>query len=172
MSRASPAWTSYASKAWCTVGLLQLVDDEGLLLDVASGGELHTALVAGVDPAKLIFHGNNKSSAELEQALEVGVGRIVCDSFDELDRLERLAAARDVVARLLAADHPGHRRAHPRVRTHGSRRLRSSGSPCRSGSPTRPSCTPATSHTSRSSASTPTSAPRSSGPIRSSPTPR
>jgi diaminopimelate decarboxylase len=98
---------TYASKAWCTVGLLQLVDEEGLLLDVASGGEMHTALIAGVDPAKLIFHGNNKSAQELDRALEVGVGRIVCDSFDELDRLERLAAARDVVAKVWLRITPG-----------------------------------------------------------------
>ena len=98
---------TYASKAWCTVGLLQLVDEEGLLLDVASGGEMHTALIAGVDPANLIFHGNNKSAAELDQALEVGVGRIVCDSFDELDRLEALAAARDVVAKVWLRITPG-----------------------------------------------------------------
>jgi diaminopimelate decarboxylase len=89
---------AYASKAWCTVGILQLVVDEGLWIDVVSGGELHTALVAGVDPALLIFHGNNKSADELDRALEVGVGRIVVDSFDELERLERLAAAREVTA--------------------------------------------------------------------------
>lgn len=98
---------TYASKAWCTVGLLQLVDDEGLLIDVASGGELHTAVVAGIDPARLIFHGNNKSAAELDRALELGVGRIVCDSFDELDRLEALAADRDVVARVWLRITPG-----------------------------------------------------------------
>jgi diaminopimelate decarboxylase len=89
---------AYASKAWCTVGILQLVTDEGLWVDVVSAGELHTALVAGVDPARLLFHGNNKSDAELDRALEVGVGRIVVDSFDELDRLERVAAARDTTA--------------------------------------------------------------------------
>jgi diaminopimelate decarboxylase len=98
---------AYASKAWCTVGVLQLVDDEGLLIDVASGGELHTALVAGIDPDRLIFHGNNKSEVELDKALEVGVGRIVVDSFDELERLERLAAARDVVARVWLRITPG-----------------------------------------------------------------
>jgi diaminopimelate decarboxylase len=98
---------TYASKAWCTVGLLQLVDDEGLLIDVASGGELHTALVAGVDPAKLVFHGNNKSVAELDRSLEVGVGRIVVDSFEELARLEELAAARGVVADVWLRITPG-----------------------------------------------------------------
>jgi diaminopimelate decarboxylase len=86
---------AYASKAWCTVGILQLVDEEGLWVDVVSEGELHTALVAGLDPARLVFHGNNKSARELERAVEVGVGRVVVDSFDELDLLERVAADRD-----------------------------------------------------------------------------
>ena len=98
---------AYASKAWCTVGILQVVDEEGLLIDVASGGELHTALVAGIDPAKVIFHGNNKSVAELEQAVDVGVGRIVVDSFEELERLERVAAARDRVATIWLRVTPG-----------------------------------------------------------------
>jgi diaminopimelate decarboxylase len=98
---------AYASKAWCTVGVLQIVEDEGLLIDVASHGELHTALVAGVDPAKLIHHGNNKDEAELDLALRVGLGRIVVDSFDELERLERIAAARDTVAQVWLRITPG-----------------------------------------------------------------
>lgn len=89
---------AYASKAWCTTGILQIVDEEGLLVDVASDGELHTALNAGIDAERLIFHGNNKSASELDRALEAGVGRIVIDSFDELARVQRLAADRDVVA--------------------------------------------------------------------------
>jgi diaminopimelate decarboxylase len=98
---------TYASKAWCTLGILQLVAEEGLTVDVASGGELHTALVAGVDPDRIVLHGNNKSEAELDRALEVGVGRIVVDSFDELDRLERLAAARGVTATVWLRITPG-----------------------------------------------------------------
>ncbi|MTV26042.1 diaminopimelate decarboxylase [Nitriliruptoraceae bacterium ZYF776] len=98
---------AYASKAWCTVGILQLVDEEGLWVDVASGGELHTALVAGVDPAKLIFHGNNKSLAELDRAVEVGVGRVVADSFDELTRIEQVGASRDAVVPVWLRITPG-----------------------------------------------------------------
>lgn len=98
---------AYASKAWCTVGVLQIVDQEGLLIDVASEGELHTALVAGVDPARLIHHGNNKSEQELARSLEVGVGRIVVDSFIELDRLDRLAAERGVTAQIWLRITPG-----------------------------------------------------------------
>ncbi len=81
---------AYASKAWPVVGVMQIVADEGLWVDVASGGELHTARVAGVPMDRVVFHGNNKSDAELRLAGELGVGRIVVDSFDELDRLERI----------------------------------------------------------------------------------
>jgi diaminopimelate decarboxylase len=98
---------TYASKAWCTIGVLQIVDEEGLLIDVASEGELHTALLAGVDPARLIHHGNNKSEAELDRSLDVGVGRIVVDSFEELDRLDRLAARRGTVAQVWLRITPG-----------------------------------------------------------------
>jgi diaminopimelate decarboxylase len=98
---------SYASKAWPTVGVLQLVDEEGLWIDVASGGELHSALVAGVAPERVILHGNNKSEVELVHALEAGVGRIVVDSFVELQRLERLAADRDTIATVWLRVTPG-----------------------------------------------------------------
>jgi diaminopimelate decarboxylase len=83
---------AYAAKAWSALGILQIVDEEGLLVDVVSGGELHAALTAGLDPERLVFHGNNKSVAELEQAVEADVGRIVVDSFVELERLEGVAA--------------------------------------------------------------------------------
>ncbi len=82
----------YASKAFLCRAMARLAHEEGLGLDVATGGELHVCLAAGVPPAKLVFHGNNKSVDELRYALRVGVGRIVVDSFDELDRLDALAA--------------------------------------------------------------------------------
>ncbi len=97
----------YAAKAWPTTAVLQVVAAEGLLVDVASGGELHTALHAGVDPARLVLHGNNKSTAELDRALEVGVGRIVVDAFEELERLDALAVARGVRAPVLLRITPG-----------------------------------------------------------------
>jgi len=83
---------AYASKAFLCTAMARLVGEEGLDLDVATGGELHVALRAGFPPDRIVFHGNNKSAAELRTALAAGVGRIVVDSFDELERLEQLAA--------------------------------------------------------------------------------
>ena len=82
----------YATKAFLCRAMARLAYDEGLLLDVASGGELHVALAAGVPASACTMHGNNKSVAELRQAIEAGVRHIVVDSFDELDRLDALAA--------------------------------------------------------------------------------
>jgi diaminopimelate decarboxylase len=89
------AWgrgVAYASKAFLCRAMARLAHEEGMGIDVSTGGELHVALAAGVPAARLVMHGNNKSDAELARALEVGVGRIVVDSFDEIDRLEGLAA--------------------------------------------------------------------------------
>lgn len=82
----------YATKAFLCRAMARLAHEEGLGLDVASGGELHVCLSAGVPADRLTFHGNNKSLAELRLAIEAGVGRIVVDSFDELDRLDALVA--------------------------------------------------------------------------------
>ena len=84
---------AYASKAFLCLAMARLVHDEGMYLDVATGGELHVAVAAGVPPERLVVHGNNKSDLELVNAIELGVHRIVLDSFDELDRLERLVEA-------------------------------------------------------------------------------
>jgi diaminopimelate decarboxylase len=77
----------YAGKAFPCTAVFRLFAEEGLSADVASGGELHLALAAGMDPARLYMHGNNKSHAELDYAIESGVGHIVVDSFDEIERL-------------------------------------------------------------------------------------
>ena len=77
----------YASKAFPCTAVYRLFSEEGLSADVASGGELHLALAAGMDPKRLYMHGNNKSPAELDYALESGIGHIVVDSFDEIERL-------------------------------------------------------------------------------------
>jgi diaminopimelate decarboxylase len=87
------AWgdgVAYAAKAFLCRAMARLAHEEGMHLDVASGGELHVALSAGVPAGKLVLHGNNKSEEELAAALEHGVGRIVVDSFDEIARLGRL----------------------------------------------------------------------------------
>ena len=95
----------YASKAFPATAALRLFAEEGLSCDVASGGELHLALRAGFSPDRIYMHGNNKSEAELELAIAQGVGHIVVDSFDEIDRLERLAAG--VRQRVLIRVTPG-----------------------------------------------------------------
>jgi diaminopimelate decarboxylase len=92
----------YAGKAFLCTEVARWVHALGLGLDVCSGGELAVALRAGFDPARIVFHGNNKSSAELSRALDVGVGRIVVDSFDEIDRIEALAARCDRRVSVLA----------------------------------------------------------------------
>lgn len=82
---------AYASKAFLCGAMARLVEQEGLHIDVASAGEAYVALRAGVPASKLVLHGNNKSTAELTYALERGIGRIVVDSFDELERLRRIS---------------------------------------------------------------------------------
>ncbi len=77
----------YAGKAFLCLAMANLVHSEGLRIDVASGGELFVALAAGVPGERLVMHGNNKSVDELEAAAKAGVGRLVVDSFDELDRI-------------------------------------------------------------------------------------
>jgi diaminopimelate decarboxylase len=85
---------AFASKACPCTAVLRVFAEEGLWCDVASGGELQLALLAGFEPGRIIMHGNAKSLEELELALGVGVGLIVIDNFDEVDRLERLTAER------------------------------------------------------------------------------
>ena len=86
---------AYASKAFLCRAMAALAHEEGCCVDVSTGGELAVALAAGVPAERLVLHGNNKSVAELEAALEAGVGRIVVDSFDEIDRLSVLSGRRN-----------------------------------------------------------------------------
>ena len=97
----------YASKAFLCRAMVRLVDEEGLRLDVATGGELHVALSAGFPPERLVLHGNNKSLAELRAARAAGVGRTVVDSFDELDRLDALHAEDGLTPAVLLRVTPG-----------------------------------------------------------------
>jgi diaminopimelate decarboxylase len=96
--RASSSWphgssVAYACKALCVGGVLQLTLEQGLGADVASAGELAIALRAGVSPADIVLHGNNKSSQELAEAVRAGVGLVVLDAEDELNLLEAAVTA-------------------------------------------------------------------------------
>ncbi|MCZ4499263.1 MAG: lysA [Marmoricola sp.] len=91
----------YAGKAFLSTTVARWVVEEGLYLDICSGGELAVAERAGVPAERIGFHGNNKSYAELTRALELGVGRIIVDSFHEIDRLAGLTRELGVTARVL-----------------------------------------------------------------------
>ncbi|MEI8397719.1 MAG: diaminopimelate decarboxylase [Ilumatobacteraceae bacterium] len=80
----------YATKAFICGAMARLAHEEGLLLDVATGGELHTVLHAGVPASSCVLHGNNKSLDELRMAIAAGIDHVVVDSFDEIDRIEKL----------------------------------------------------------------------------------
>ena len=81
---------AFASKAFPCTAIQRLMSQEGLLLDVAGGGEIVTALAAGADPARMLLHGNAKTDEELELAVGNGIGLVVVDNFDDIDRLERI----------------------------------------------------------------------------------
>jgi len=91
----------YASKAFLSSTVARWVTAESMRLDVCTGGELALALRSGVPGEQLLFHGNNKSAAELDASLAAGVSRIVVDSFDEIEMLARIARERQVVAPVL-----------------------------------------------------------------------
>ncbi|OLB74476.1 MAG: diaminopimelate decarboxylase [Actinobacteria bacterium 13_2_20CM_2_71_6] len=91
----------YAGKAFICKAVVRMLAEEGLSLDVCSGGELAVALAAGMPPDRIGLHGNNKSVDELRRALDAGVGRIVLDSFQEIDRLTTLARERGVQPRVM-----------------------------------------------------------------------
>ncbi|HEX3737412.1 MAG TPA: diaminopimelate decarboxylase [Solirubrobacterales bacterium] len=80
----------FASKAFPATAAYRLFAEEGLSVDVASGGELHIALAAGFDPARIHMHGNNKTNEEILMAARAGIGHLILDSFDEIERAERL----------------------------------------------------------------------------------
>ncbi|GIJ48875.1 diaminopimelate decarboxylase [Virgisporangium aliadipatigenens] len=86
----------YAGKSFLCKAVVRIIAEEGLNLDVCTGGELAVALAAGMPPERIGLHGNNKSLSELRRALDAGVGRIVVDSFDEIERLTALATERGV----------------------------------------------------------------------------
>ena len=108
----------YATKAFICGAMARLAHEEGLLLDVATGGELHTVLHAGVPASSCVLHGNNKSLDELRMAIAAGIDHIVVDSFDEIDRIEKLHADGLPVVRIQLRITPGvHVHTHEYVST-------------------------------------------------------
>ncbi len=100
--QANATWdVYYAGKAFLCTTVAQWITEEGLFLDVCSGGELAVAERAGVPAEKIGFHGNNKSYAELSRAVELGVGRIVVDSFHEIERLASIVREMGATVRVL-----------------------------------------------------------------------
>lgn len=97
----------YAGKAMLTRTIARLVMEEGLHLDVCSGGELQVALTGGMDPTRIGMHGNNKTTDELELALSNNVGCIIVDSLDEIARIEQLCRAHGYRARVMVRVTPG-----------------------------------------------------------------
>lgn len=97
----------YASKAFCCKEMCRIMKSEGLGLDVVSMGELYTAMSVDFPAEQICFHGNNKSDAELEYALDCHVGRIIVDNQEELERLDRIASEKGVKASIMFRIKPG-----------------------------------------------------------------
>ena len=98
---------AYAGKAFMSLAMLRIVADEGCCLDVSSGGELAFARRAGFPMERIYVHGNNKTPCELAECLDAGVGRIVVDSFEEMERLSAIATERGVSQPILIRVTPG-----------------------------------------------------------------
>jgi diaminopimelate decarboxylase len=108
--QAVDAWgdgVAYATKAFLCRAMARLAYEEGMCLDVSTGGELHVALDGGVPANRIVLHGNNKTEGELLGALDAGVARIVVDSFDEIDRLAQLTRGRSDRPAVLVRVTPG-----------------------------------------------------------------
>jgi diaminopimelate decarboxylase len=97
----------YASKAFSTLAIYKIMQQEGLGVDVVSAGELYTALKAGFNPDGIYFHGNNKSEDEIRYAIQSGVKRIVVDNFEELDIVARLSQELKVISEIAVRIKPG-----------------------------------------------------------------
>ncbi|QKG85951.1 diaminopimelate decarboxylase [Kroppenstedtia pulmonis] len=98
---------AYASKAFSTMAMCRIVEEEGLFLDVVSEGELFTALEAGFPPSRIYFHGNNKTLRELEMGLDADIYLFVLDNFVEMEMLQTLARSRGKKVRVLLRTTPG-----------------------------------------------------------------
>ncbi len=97
----------YASKAFCTLPMCQLIKREGLSIDVSNGGELYIALKSGFEPEKIFFHGNNKSQEEISFGLDYNVGVFIADNFQELEMIDRLASDRGKKQKIMLRITPG-----------------------------------------------------------------
>lgn len=97
----------YASKALSNLYMYKIAKEEGIGVDVVSGGELYTALKAGFDANKIYFHGNNKTYDEIEFAIKSGIARFVVDSFNELDMINKISCENNVVTKVLFRIKPG-----------------------------------------------------------------
>lgn len=98
---------SYASKAFSTMAMYRVLKEEGIGADVVSGGEIYTAQQAGFDMAQTSFNGNNKSKAELEMAIDTGVGHIILDNFHEIELLEDILTKKQMKVPVLLRVTPG-----------------------------------------------------------------
>ena len=97
----------YAGKALCYTDLYRTLEDIGMWIDVVSPGEFYTAKKAGFDLSRAMFHGNNKTDDDLKMALSMGVGRIVCDSADEIEALDQIAGELEKKPKILIRLTPG-----------------------------------------------------------------
>lgn len=98
---------TYAGKAFLTLAMCQIIDSEGLYLDVVSDGELYTALKSGFPMEKIYFHGNNKTLEEIEMGVDLGVGRFVVDNLYEMEKINSLAKEKNKVQKVLLRVTPG-----------------------------------------------------------------
>ena len=113
---------AFASKSFPCTAVQRVMVEEGLHLDVAGGGEILTAIKAGADPARLVMHGNAKTDEELELAVKHGLGLVVVDNFDDIDRLERIVPHGQSAA-LPGPGHSRRRGRHPRLAGDRARRF-------------------------------------------------
>lgn len=101
------SFAAYASKALCFVGLYKILKEEGMRVDVASVGELHTAAASGFDCSQIYFHGNNKTDDDIKYALSKKIGYFMVDNFDELERVDVLAKAAGIRQKIFLRLTPG-----------------------------------------------------------------
>ena len=121
-SRWPKARAVFASKAFPCTAVQRVMVQEGLGLDVAGGGEILTALKAGIDPSLIVLHGNAKTTEEITMAVENGIGLVVVDGPDDVDRLEAIGADWTRPGRL-GTRHSGRHCRHPRSRADRARRV-------------------------------------------------